>query len=48
MLLQEEAVWFGFRETAFDANKGFSLNGRHVKLKGVCEHHDLGVSWRSV
>ena len=42
MLLQEEAVWFGFRETAFDANKGFSLNGRHVKLKGVCEHHDLG------
>ena len=41
-LLQEEAVWFGFRETVFDANKGFFLNGRHVKLKGVCEHHDLG------
>lgn len=41
-LLQEEAVWFGFRETVFDANKGFFLNGRYVKLKGVCEHHDLG------
>ncbi len=41
-LLQEEAVWFGFREIAFNPNTGFFLNGRHVKLKGVCEHHDLG------
>lgn len=41
-LLQKEEVWFGFRETAFYSNTGFFLNGRHVKLNGVCEHHDLG------
>ncbi|MBR3287935.1 MAG: DUF4982 domain-containing protein [Bacteroidales bacterium] len=33
---------FGFRETAWDADKGFLLNGRVVKLQGVCLHHDLG------
>lgn len=32
----------GFRTLAFDTEKGFFLNGRHVKLFGVCEHHDLG------
>ena len=34
---------FGVRTLAFDANKGFSLNGRIVKLHGVCLHHDLGA-----
>ncbi|MGD8237228.1 MAG: beta-galactosidase GalB [Armatimonadota bacterium] len=33
---------FGVREMRFDANDGFLLNGRHMKLKGVCLHHDLG------
>ena len=33
---------FGIRTTAFDPEKGFSLNGRHVRLQGVCLHHDLG------
>lgn len=32
----------GLRYFAFDANKGFSLNGQPVKIKGVCNHHDLG------
>jgi len=32
----------GFRWLEFDCNKGFFLNGEHVKLKGVCQHHDLG------
>ncbi|MDD6034708.1 MAG: glycoside hydrolase family 2 TIM barrel-domain containing protein, partial [Lachnospiraceae bacterium] len=32
----------GFRTISFDTEKGFFLNGRHVKLYGVCEHHDLG------
>lgn len=31
---------FGVKHTRFDANKGFFLNGRHVKIKGVCNHHD--------
>jgi beta-galactosidase len=31
---------FGIRTIAFDKDKGFFLNGVHVKLKGVCCHQD--------
>jgi len=34
---------FGIRTIAYDAEKGFFLNGRPVKLQGVCLHHDLGA-----
>ncbi len=37
------ATTFGVRYFAFDAQKGFSLNGRPLKIKGVCMHHDLGA-----
>jgi beta-galactosidase len=33
----------GIRTIAFDKTKGFSLNGRTMKLHGVCLHHDLGA-----
>lgn len=33
----------GIRSFAFDADKGFSLNGTPMKLKGVCIHDDAGV-----
>jgi beta-galactosidase len=33
---------FGIRTLDFDASTGFSLNGRRMKLHGVCLHHDLG------
>lgn len=33
---------FGFRTIRFDKDKGFFLNGKSVKFKGVCLHHDLG------
>lgn len=33
---------FGFRTIRFDKDKGFFLNGRSLKFKGVCLHHDLG------
>ena len=33
----------GFKTAVCDVDKGFFLNGRHMKLNGVCEHHDLGV-----
>jgi len=33
---------FGIRTFRFDAQNGFFLNGRPVKIKGVCNHHDLG------
>ena len=32
----------GFRDVKFDARKGFFLNGRNLKINGVCEHHDFG------
>jgi beta-galactosidase len=34
---------FGIRTIAFDKQKGFLLNGRPLKLHGVCLHHDLGA-----
>ncbi|KAA6330244.1 Beta-galactosidase BoGH2A, partial [termite gut metagenome] len=33
---------FGIRTFEFDAKTGFTLNGKQVKIKGVCQHHDLG------
>jgi beta-galactosidase len=32
----------GLRSFEFDTAKGFFLNGKPVKIKGVCDHHDLG------
>ncbi len=32
----------GIRSFAFDSEKGFVLNGKHVRILGVCDHHDLG------
>ena len=34
---------FGIRTIAFERADGFKLNGRRVKLQGVCNHHDLGA-----
>ncbi|MDG1803908.1 sugar-binding domain-containing protein, partial [Flavicella sp.] len=34
---------FGIRTFNFDANKGFSLNGENMKIKGVNLHHDGGA-----
>jgi beta-galactosidase len=33
---------FGIRSIRFDADKGFFLNGKHVKLKGTNNHQDHG------
>jgi beta-galactosidase len=33
---------FGIRSFVFDKDKGFFLNGKHLKINGVCDHHDLG------
>jgi beta-galactosidase len=32
----------GIRTLRFDVVKGFFLNGKPVKIRGVCNHHDLG------
>jgi beta-galactosidase len=31
---------FGIRDLKFDADKGFLLNGKSVKVKGTCNHQD--------
>jgi beta-galactosidase len=41
-VLDEYNTSFGIRSFEFDANKGFILNGKSVKINGVCDHHDLG------
>jgi len=33
----------GIRSFTFDVHKGFILNGKSVKINGVCNHHDLGA-----
>ena len=42
-LIQTEYVTIGFRDIGMDPDHGFFLNGRNMKLNGVCLHHDLGA-----
>ncbi len=35
-----EETTFGIRTISFDAQKGFFLNGKPVKIKGTCNHQD--------
>lgn len=42
-MVQSREDKFGFRYTKFHPEYGFFLNGRNLKLNGVCEHHDLGA-----
>lgn len=39
--VDDEKTDFGIRTIAFDPVAGFSLNGKSLKLKGVCLHHDM-------
>ncbi|MBR4577176.1 MAG: DUF4982 domain-containing protein [Clostridia bacterium] len=39
----EETVLFGIRTITADAVRGLRINGREVKLKGGCLHHDNGL-----
>ena len=41
-LLDETTTNVGFRSIRFDSEKGFFLNEEHIKIQGVCQHHDLG------
>jgi beta-galactosidase len=41
-LCDDYETTFGLRSFSFDSEKGFSLNGKAMKIKGVCNHHDLG------
>lgn len=41
--LDREHTLFGIRTITVDVKNGFRLNGRTVKLKGGCVHHDHGI-----
>ncbi len=41
-LIDSDQTVCGFRTIAMDAEKGFLLNGRPVKLFGTCNHQDFG------
>ncbi len=47
LIVDDELVYteknkVGIRNIAFNAKNGFNLNGKNIKLKGVCLHHDGG------
>ena len=41
--IDSSTMRMGLRTLLFDPNKGFSINGQNIKVKGVCIHHDAGV-----
>jgi hypothetical protein len=41
-IIDQTTTTAGFRKLGFDPEKGFSLNGKYMKVKGVCLHHDAG------
>ena len=41
--IDDKIVRFGIRTIEVSDDKGFSLNGKTRKIKGVCLHHDLGM-----
>lgn len=38
-----ESTRFGIRKLSVDAKRGFRLNGKELKLRGACIHHDAGI-----
>lgn len=41
-IVDEVVTPFGIRDIEYDAMKGLLLNGKKVKMNGVCLHHDAG------
>ena len=47
-LVDKTATRFGTRSVKWDSHTGFYLNGRHVELRGSCEHLEggpVGAAW---
>ncbi|AOW10831.1 glycoside hydrolase family 2 [Flavobacterium gilvum] len=42
-LVDNQTIPFGIKKAEFIAETGFWLNGKNIKLKGVCLHHDGGA-----
>lgn len=48
IVLDEQTTIFGFKTVEWKTETGFWLNGKNVKLKGVCEHWEggpVGGAW---
>ena len=43
VLMDEVQTTFGFRTVCFDADRGLFLNGKNIKIKGMCMHEDHGT-----
>ncbi|HEY4109184.1 glycoside hydrolase family 2 TIM barrel-domain containing protein [Puia sp.] len=41
--VDRQTARIGIRQFQFNGWQGFLLNGRHLKIKGVCLHNDLGA-----
>ncbi|MEH7098397.1 glycoside hydrolase family 2 TIM barrel-domain containing protein [Neobacillus vireti] len=42
-IIDNDSTIFGIRTISVDTINGFMLNGRTIKLKGGCVHHDNGI-----
>ena len=42
-IIDQYETRFGIRSLEFDPNQGIILNGKHIPIKGVNQHHDLGA-----
>jgi beta-galactosidase len=42
-LVDQYETRFGIRSLRFDPDSGIFLNGEHIQIKGVNQHHDLGA-----
>jgi len=42
-LVDRQETRFGIRTIAWDADRGLIVNGEHVPIRGVNNHHDLGA-----
>ncbi|MCD8147997.1 MAG: DUF4982 domain-containing protein [Clostridiales bacterium] len=42
-ILDESEITTGIRKLALDARHGLRVNGKSVKLRGACIHHDQGI-----
>ena len=42
--VDEVSMKVGLRTATFDCDRGFLLNGEAVKIKGMCVHHDCGLT----
>ncbi|MCL2186206.1 MAG: DUF4982 domain-containing protein [Treponema sp.] len=46
-IIDEQEIIFGIRKIEIAYNKGMTVNGEKIKLKGVCLHHDCGIAGAS-